>query len=126
MDLDSAVSNLDKWKNMDVVVRDVYTEEDINNNIDIARTGIKHEEQLYDKFMRLQVRFLDNYKKLSEGIASYKSYLEVKLKSYSDAMIYINALNLGAMTFEEFSDSSQKNKIVLEEFERKIDVLLNE
>ncbi len=126
IDLNSAVSMLEKWENMDRVVRSLSDEETLNNNIDTARSGIKHEEQLYDKFMRLQVRYIGDYEKLGEGIASYRAYLQVKLKphpfAFDPTLTSEGVLNLA----DEFVESAKKRKIVLEEFERKIDVLLNE
>jgi hypothetical protein len=131
-DLNSALSHLEDWKNMDRAVRDHYKdEESINDRINTARTEIKHEEQLYDKFMRLQVRFIDDYEKLGEGIASYKSYLDLKLNAYYDAESpFASGPDLTSEAWlshiDAIFESNKKRKIVLEEFERKIDVLLNE
>jgi hypothetical protein len=127
-DFESAVSMLDEWKKADdnSSIRRIKTEESLNDTIESARTALEHEEQLNDKFTRLQVRFQLKPEKLGEGISHYKSYLDVKVKHNQETSIYTSALTTGVTTLEEFAEHAKKTRIVLEELERKIDVLLNE
>ncbi len=109
--LKSAISSLDEWKKADENsrIKRLDTEESLNRNIESARNDLTHEEQLNDKFTRLQVRFQLKPEKLGEGIAHYKSYFDVKEKLNQEAIFFTHALTTGAMTFEEFAESAKKN-----------------
>jgi SpoU rRNA methylase family enzyme len=48
------------------------------------------------------------------------------VKHNQETSIYTSALTTGVTTLEEFAEHAKKTRIVLEELERKIDVLLNE
>ncbi len=120
------IRKLEKWHEMDIMVR-TYDgpEENIKSQIAVAQEAIKHEEQVYDKFIRLRAQYTGQPKKLRHCIARYKAYLDAKLQSYQDTEVYTHALKSGAITFQDLLDRAKQTQIVLEEFERKIDVIVN-
>ena len=123
-DVNSAFENYRKWQSGDIVLRDLCTEEEIVKSVDTAKRTKAHEEELHEKFLRVKERFIGDPKKLSEGIVAYRRYLGVKLKQSQDALLLTNAVTSGAVNFEEMVGAARETMVVLEEIERKLDILL--
>lgn len=121
-DIDSAVENLKKWQSNDRVVRTMCSEDEIMKNIDAAKAAKTHEEELHEKFIRLKERFIGDPSRLSESIVAYRRYLEVKLRQHQDATLF--ARTSGSISFDEMMAAAKETMIVLEENEKKLDVLL--
>ena len=125
-DVSSAVENLDKWVSGDKAVRTVYTEGIIMERIIAAKAVIAHEEEVYGKFMSLRERFVQDHKELLESIVAYRRYLEVRLKHRQDAKLFASEATSGSMSLDEIIATSKKTMTVLEENERKLDIILAE
>ena len=124
-DIELAVENLKQWESGDKVIKLSYRESELKENIIKANASKIHNQKVNEKFIRLRERFIGNPKSLSDAIASYKRYLEVKLQQKQDAFIFTNALTSGAMTFEEFQASANETMILLDECEKRLDILLD-
>jgi hypothetical protein len=124
-DLDSAIEDYRKWQGGDKVLKTERTEEEITKSIDTAKGSKAHEEELHEKFLRLRERFIGNPKKLSESIVVYRRYLDVKLKQLQDASSFANAVTSGAVSFDEMMATAKETMVVLEENERKLNIILS-
>ena len=100
------------------------SEDLITENIKDVKTEKAHQEQVHEKFLRLKERFNRDYGKLSESIAAYQRYLDLKLEQSYNARYFVNAVISGTVSHDEFESSARKMGIALEECERKFDVLL--
>ena len=125
-DLRSRINDLEKWHAGDKVITDLNSKDDLVANIKAAEAAKAHEEEVRGKFLRLNERFRQDPRKLSDALSTYRRYLEVRLKQEQDATLFVHAMNCGAMSFDEFTAAARETKIVLEEIERKLDVLLAE
>lgn len=125
-DINLAIENYNKWKSGDKLLKTFRIEEEIVNRIDTAKEAKAHEVELYEKFLRVREHFIVDPNKLSEGIVAYQRYLDVKLKQRSDASMFANAVTLKVTSFEDMSASARETMLVLEENERKLDVLLGD
>lgn len=123
-ELSSAIERLEKWHSGDKVVRTVHSEEQVMESINAAKAAKAREEKLHEKFLRLRERFIQDPNKLSESIVSYRRYLEVRLKWQQNAAMFGHAVTSGVMSFDEMMAVSKEATIVLEECERKLDILL--
>lgn len=123
-DVGSAVKVLERWQSNDKVVRDLSSEDQIMENINASKTATAREEEVYGKFLRCRERFVQNPSKLSESIVAYRRYLEVRLKQCKDATLFAGAVTSGVMSFDEMMAEKKETMIVLEENERKLDILL--
>ena len=123
-DMDTAIEYYSKWQSGDKVLRALRTEKELINNVDTAKGAKAHEEELHDKFLRVRERFIGDPKKLSEGIVAYRRYLGVKLKQRRDASLFANAVTSEAVSFDEMMAAARETIVVLEENEKKLDVLL--
>lgn len=125
-ELASVSENYSKWKSGDEVQRVVYDgEEELLARITDAKSALAHEESVREKYLRLRARFSADPKKVGEAIVAYHNYLSIKMKQHLDAETYVRALNVGAMTFDEFAASGRETRILVEECERRLDVLLS-
>ncbi len=124
-DIELAVENLKKWESEDGFFRDHSSESELKERIAEAKASKTHGQKVNEKFIRLRERFIGNPKRLSEAILSYKRYLEVKLKQRQAASIFTNAVTSGVITFEEFLASANETMIILDECEKRLDMLLD-
>lgn len=124
-DVEEAIKNLEKYHAKDKVITTFSSENDLKARIKDAQAADQHEKEVYEKFMRCKERYIQNPKELSNAIVFYKRYLEVKLKQCQDGAIFANAVTSGAMTFEEFEAAAKQTMIILQENERKLDILLS-
>lgn len=124
-DMDSAIEDYRKWQSGDDVLKTMRTEEEITKSVDNAKGVKSHEEEVHEKFLRLRERFIGNPKKLSESIVVYRRYLDVKLKQRQDASSFANAVTSGAVSFDEMMATAKETMVVLEEDERKLNILLS-
>lgn len=122
----SAVENLGKWQSGDNVIRAIWTEDKIKESIDAVKAAKAHEEEVYEKFLKLRERYALNPKKLSESIVAYRRYLEVRFQHYEDAMLCESAVTSGAFSIDELIAARKEAMIALEKNERKLDILLTE
>lgn len=125
-DVEEAVDGLRKWESGDRVIRGIRNEKELKEEVSNAYERKTHEQRVNEKFIRLRERFADNPKKLSEAIIAYKRYLELKLKHGGNAFSAVSALTSGAISFDEFQSAANEGKIVIEECERRLDLLLEE
>lgn len=123
-DVDSAIEDYRKWQSGDKILKTIRTEEEIIKSIDTAKEAKAHEEAVHDKFLRLRERLIRDPQKLSESIVTYRRYLNVKLRQRQDASLFANAVTSGAMSLEEMTAAAKETMVVLEENERKLDILL--
>jgi len=124
-DLDDANEQYRKWRDKEVPTRDLWSEEELVSNIDFSRKAIEKEEDLYDTYIRLRTRFLDNRERLADTIANYLVYLNARLQRFQLEEASRGGLRVG-VSIEEISAELRHSKTQLEEFERKVRVLLNE
>jgi hypothetical protein len=125
-DVGSTVETLGKWQSGDKVTMTEHNEDEIMESINAAKAEKAHEEEVYGKFLRLRERYALNPKKLSESIVAYRGYLEDRFQHYQDEMLCASAATSGAFSFDEMMAARKKAMIVLEENERKLDILLTE
>jgi hypothetical protein len=125
-DVGTWVETLGKWQSGDEVIRKQYSEDEIMESINAAKAAKAHEEEVYGKFLRLRERYALNPKKLSESIVAYRGYLEVRFQHHQDEMLCASAVTSGAFSFDEMMAARKKTMMVLEENERKLDILLTE
>jgi hypothetical protein len=125
-DVGSAVENFGKWQSGDKVIRTMWTEDEIKESINAAKAARAHEEEVYGKFLRLRERYALNPKQLSESIVAYRRYLQVRFQHYENAMLCESAVTSGAFSFDEMMAARKEAMIILEENERKLDILLTE
>jgi hypothetical protein len=123
-DVNSAIDDYRKWQSGDEVLKTMRPEEEITRSVDTAKGAKAHEEEVHEKFLRLRERFIGDPKKLSESIVAYRRYLGVKLKQRQDASLFANAVTSGVVSFDEMMAAAKETMVVLEETERKLDVLL--
>ena len=123
-DIDTAVENLKKW-HAGGAIRIIRSEEELNQRLKDAQLADEHEKEVYEKFVRLRERFFQNPKKISDSITTCKRYLEVRLKQRQGASLFTDALTSGSITFEAFEAAAKETKIILEENERNLDILLD-
>ena len=125
-DIASALDDLRQWRSGDAVLKTMSTEERIMERVNIAKQDKAHEEEVHEKFLRLKDCFVLNYEKLAESIVVYRRYLDVRLKRNQDAAMFADAVSLGVMSLDEMMAAGQETMIVLEENERKLDLLLGQ
>jgi len=123
-DIGSAAEDFKAWQSGDRVIKTFNSEDEMIERINTAKTAKAHEEELHEKFLRLRERFIGDLKKTSESIEAYRRYLVVKLKQRQEAALFASAVISGAMSFDEMSAAAKATMIVLEENERKLDILL--
>jgi len=123
-DVGSAIDDYSKWRSRNEVVKTFRTEEEIAESVNTAKRAKAHEEEVHEKFLRLRERFIGDPKKLSESIVAYRRYLGVKLKQYQDATVFANAGISGAVSFDEMMAAARETMVILEENEKKMDILL--
>ena len=123
-DVRSAVDALEKWHSGDKVTVAISSKDALIANIKTAEAAKAHEEEVHGKFLRLNERFRLDSEKLSDSIVTYRRYLGVRLKQQQDATLFVHAMEIGAMGFDEFAATAKDTKIVLEEIERRLDTLL--
>ncbi len=123
-DVNTAIEDYSEWQSGDKVLKTMRTEEEIIKSVDTAKGAKAHEEELHSKFLRLRERFIGNPNKLSEAIVAYRRYLRVKLKQRQDASFFANAVTSGAVSFDEMMAAAKETMAVVEENERKLDILL--
>jgi hypothetical protein len=114
-----------KWKSGTPVAVLSNSEDEFKQRIQEAMDPKKHEEEVYEKFIRLRERSVGNYKAFGKAILSYKRYLALLARQSEHANIYTGALSVGSTTFEEFSTAAKEDRIAIEESERQLDLLLN-
>src|SRR5208283_6082614 len=124
-DIGSAEENLKAWRSGDKVVRDFSSEDDLLKRINDTTAAKAHEKEVHEKFLRLRERFISDPKKLSESIVTYRRYLELKLHQCQGAESSTRALEVGAISFDEWMAEARETMIALEESERKLDALLS-
>ncbi|MGZ3636095.1 MAG: hypothetical protein ACXWMO_12745 [Syntrophales bacterium] len=125
-DVGTWVETWEEWQYGDKVVRTQCRENDIMEHINAAKAAKAHEEEVYGKFLRLRERFILNPKKLADSIVAYRRYLQVALQHYQDAMLCASAVTSGAFSFDEMMAARKEIMIIMEENERKLDILLTE
>lgn len=130
-DISLAFEDLKEWRSGDRVVIGLYSEDEIMERINAAKAAKSHEEEVYDKFLRLKERFILNHDKLSESIIVYQRYLNVRLQQRQMAASAGAYATARAVSFDEARAVSKEImtafkeiKIVLDESERKLDILL--
>jgi hypothetical protein len=124
-DIESEVSNLKQWESGDDVMRRLYNDRgQFQERITKANELKLHEQNNYEKFIRLRERFVSNYEKLAEAIVTYGRYLDIKLKQDEMATAFSMAGASESMSFEERFSIATEFKIASEEWERKLDNLL--
>jgi hypothetical protein len=125
-DFADVVGNLVKVQSGDEVALTVFGDEDrIREDINSQKAAISHEEQVHDKFLRLSERFIRNPSKLSESITAYRKYLLVRLKWREDAALLSAGIPSGMVTVEDVQARAKEAMIVLQENERRLDILLS-
>jgi hypothetical protein len=125
-DIDLDVEYLKKWQSGDGIVKAYSSEDEIMERIKTTRAAKTHEEEVYGKFLRLRERYALNPKQLSESIVAYRRYLQVRFQHYENAMLCESAVTSGAFSFDEMMAARKEAMIILEENERKLDILLTE
>lgn len=125
-DISSAAKDLEKWRSGDKVAIDFHSEGEWTEKLNSAMKVKAHEEEVHEKYLRLKERFLSNPTKLSESIVAYKRYLEIRSQQYQNAGQIARAVTSEAISFEELLADKKKKTLILEENERKLDILLNE
>jgi len=118
-------NDYEKWKSGDSVLVDMYSEGQCKNAIKGALEWKNHEQEVYEKFIRLRERSAGNYKKLGETISACMTYLNLREKVSQTRVTDMQAFSAGAITFAEFEASTNEGRIMIEEGERRLDVLLN-
>jgi hypothetical protein len=125
--LDSWVETLEKYRSGDKIVRtEIGDENEIMKRYHEAKAEKTHEEEMYGKFLRLRERFFYplNPEKLTQSVMLYQRYLKIKLQQRQNASIYGDAIIMGAMSFDEIKALADETKIILDDCEEKIDILL--
>jgi E3 ubiquitin-protein ligase DOA10 len=125
-DVGTWVETWEKWQSGDKVVRTQCRENDIMEHVNAAKATKAHEEEVYGKFSRLRERFILNPKKLADSIVAYRRYLQVRLQHHEDAILCESAVTSGAFSFDEMMAARKEIMIIMEENERKLDILLTE
>jgi hypothetical protein len=121
----SAIEHLKEFQSgSNMAVLEYGSEDRLLEDINGAKAVKKHEEEVYWKFHRLRERFITDPLKLSEVISAYQRYLQIRFTQYQDASGYASALSAGVITFDELRADAEKLKIILEENERRLDILL--
>jgi len=124
-DIEEKFERLKKWESGDKVTRAGSTESEIKESIIAAEEWKTHEQKVNEKFIRLQERFIGNPKKLSETILSYRRYLEVELQDQTRAASITQSFLADAITYDEWISSANETRIIREECERRLDLLLD-
>ena len=123
--IDEWIEGLEAWRSDEVAARIAYhSEDELIKNLNDAKEDKTHEEEVYGKFLRCRERFVYDPEKLSESIVTYQRYLNVRLKQIVDAPMIAKALEIQVMSFDEMLSQQNETMIVLEESERKLDMLL--
>ena len=118
------IEGMEAWRSNEVAARLTYRSEDeIIEEINNAKEDKAHEEKVYGKFLRCRERFVNNPSKLSGSIVAYQRYLDARLKLIEYPEIFVMAGPSRAMNFDEMMAVKKEAMIVLEENERKLDVL---
>jgi hypothetical protein len=125
-DVGTWVETWEKWQSGDKAVRTQCRENDIMEHLNAAKAAKAHEEEVYGKFLRLRERFILNPKKLADSIVAYRRYLQVGLQHHEDAILCASAVTSGAFSFDEMMAARKEIMMILEENERKLDILLTE
>lgn len=133
-EIESSIELFKKWESGDRVARIGCTEKSLRERVESSRLAKNHEEEVYEKFLRLKERFIHktngcgnpDYTKFAETIIIYQRYLEARLKQIQNGSVLANAVTLGAISFDELEASRNEILIILEENERKLDKLLAE
>ena len=122
--IDEWIEGLEAWRSDEVAARIAYhSEDELIKNLNNAKEDKTHEEEVYGKFSRCRERFVNNPSKLSESIVAYQRYLETRLKLIEYPEIFVMAGPSREMNFDEMMAVKKEAMIVLEENERKLDVL---
>lgn len=107
------------------------TEEEQREPVNRAKRARDHERELNDRFLRLRIRFPDDFKKQAESIAAYRAYLRFRLykEEFSSTAALIGS-DAGMSQEERLAyhqeqyEEARKILIALEESEKKLDALL--
>ena len=127
-DIQSAKEDLRYWKlgSKDKVRRQHASEEELVEAFKNAVEEKHREIKFYEKYVRLRERVFYDRKKLAEVFVAYERYLHLRIKYITDASYYVQMIDVGSMTFEEFKSTTDESRIAIQESERKLDVLLGE
>ena len=124
-DLEQAIENSKRWRANDKILRILSSEKDFEARIQDAQAADRYNKDVHEKFIRLKERFIQNPSQLADSIVVYKRYLEMKLTQNREVAVLSQGLTSGALTLNEFESSARETRIILEELERKINVLLS-
>ena len=107
------------------------TAEEQLEQVNSARRARDHEREVNDKFLRLRIRFANDFKKLAESVAAYRSYLRLRLYKEEFAS---PAAGVGAVAdaspeerqayHQEQYEEARRLVVALEESEKRLDALL--
>ncbi len=101
--------------------------ETLAEKLQSAETLKAHEQEVHRKFLRLQERFFQDPNKLSEVILIYHRYLSIRLQYEKTISFYPeNRWDDDDADVDETTASSKDLSAILEENERKLDVLLSQ
>ena len=123
-DIDSYADKLKKWQSNEDDIRKHFSEDELIKEMNKVKAAKSHEEEIYQKFLRCKKSFSPDSDKFSEAIELYIKYLKVRLKMRSGAIMIANSSTSGAMTSDNFEAAKKESTIILEETERKLDMLL--
>jgi hypothetical protein len=128
-DLESAIERYNERKSEESPFPS--TEEEQLEQVNRAKMARNHEREVNDKFLRLRIRFPNDYQKQAESVAAYRAYL--RLRFYQEEFAASAALvGTGAdvspeerfATHQEQYEEARKILIALEESEKRLDALL--
>jgi hypothetical protein len=122
--IESTVNDLEKWKSGERASFVLSSEDELKKAIGDAHDEKEHFVNVNEKYIRLKERYINDRKTLTEAILSYNRHLQLRLKLNSDAELYTKLLELDGITFDEWIAKGNETKIMIEESERRLDVLL--
>lgn len=107
------------------------TQEELLEQVNSARRARDHEREVNDKFLRLRIRYPNDFRKLADAVAAYRAYLRLRLykEGFPPAAAGAGAvadaspderLSLHQERYEE----ARRLVVALEESEKRLDALL--
>jgi hypothetical protein len=107
------------------------TEEEQREQVTRAKKARDHEREINDKFLKLRIRFSNDFKKQAESVAAYRTYLRLRLYKEDFAFQATRVGTTAAMSPEdrlayhqEQYEEARKLVVALEESEKRLDALL--
>jgi hypothetical protein len=128
-DLESAIEHYDDWKS-EITLFPSSAEEQLER-VEKAKKARDHEREINDKFLKLRIRFPNNFQKQAESVAAYRAYLRLRLYKEEFASQAARAGTAADMSPEERLahhqeqyEEARKLVVALEESEKRLDALL--